>query len=592
MLNQDSRIDVAYVLRGLAIVGVILFHAFPRIFPNGFLGVDVFFVVSGFLISSSISRTFVKDGAGFYGRRLQRLFPSFAVVIAITLVAVRFDFLPDEFDAARKTAIYACLGASNIHDYLTINYFSGDSLSNPFHHLWSLGTEIQFYLIAPFLVLRNRRMLSIYIVIIIGLISFTSSALVDAQSRFYLMPFRLWEFTMGIGVFFISTARPWDSQIWSVTGCIGLFLVLGGQWRGEIAGQFLACAFTSLFLLYGDAHRRIFIPLCYAGKISYPLYLVHWPFLCFACMDYSHALFPVVSAIIISVCVGSLVYHYIESPILGRKVKVSPKVLMLLLLLLLMGCISLKIGVGNDSRWAWDWADWSSQDNYDIGFTYRKIEDSNSDAPRILVIGDSHAESLTPALEIAARKAGITLAILSRPGTPPVIDVSSVPEYYRHGSDPYIQLVRQHLSSAKRYTAIFFISHWSAYLSNADFIVDIQRSVDYIGSSTPVFLVEQVPELPFDGKREVTLNKLYPNREHQELLRSYFLGLVKMQKTKLQHVTCLAVDSGLFDETDHLILEVSGEPTYSDSHHLTAAGAKLIVPEFSRLFKDLTSSNR
>jgi SGNH domain (fused to AT3 domains) len=128
-------------------------------------------------------------------------------------------------------------------------------------------------------------------------------------------------------------------------------------------------------------------------------------------------------------------------------------------------------------------------------------------------------------------------------------------------------------------------------VSDASFIKNVQRSADFIGVLAPVFIVEQVPELPFDGKREVTLNRLYPNRSHMDLSRSHFSGSVRMQNYRLDHVSFTSVDDGLFDKNGHLVLEVSGEPTYSDNHHLTATGAELTAPAFSRIFEELTPAH-
>ena len=140
-------------LRGLAVAGVVLFHFFPRIW-FGFLGVDIFFVISGYLISGIIFAQLEKDRflfRDFYARRIRRLFPSLLLVLSVVFLVAWFYFLPGEFLQCMKYIIGGIFFVDNLVFYQGIDYFNPQSQTNVLLHLWSLGIEEQFYLVFPLL---------------------------------------------------------------------------------------------------------------------------------------------------------------------------------------------------------------------------------------------------------------------------------------------------------------------------------------------------------------------------------------------------------------------------------------------------------
>src|ERR1700730_3826549 len=149
-------------LRAVAVIAVVAFHAFPTYFPGGFIGVDVFFVISGFLISTIILKQLRRSTftvATFYRRRIRRIFPALAIVLAACLLFGWYALLPDELELLGKHVAAASVFVSNFVSWHEVGYFDRDAALKPLLHLWSLGIEEQFYLGWPLLLLllKNRK---------------------------------------------------------------------------------------------------------------------------------------------------------------------------------------------------------------------------------------------------------------------------------------------------------------------------------------------------------------------------------------------------------------------------------------------------
>lgn len=284
-------------LRALAVLSVVLFHFGVAWLSGGFLGVDVFFVISGFLITRNI---ILEEGSGnfslkdFYVRRFLRLFPSAAVTIFTTLV-VSFIFLPpDEIIDLAQSAFAATFAVSNIYFWGEVGYFDVDAHLKPLLHTWSLGVEEQFYLIWPMALVTTVRLSGVkgaaWRICFLGALALVVSQLVSENSpstAFYWMPFRIFEFAFGILV-----ALPWYSRRltgkWAdLVGLIGLasvsasILFLRDSMPMPSVWSLFACAGTAAIIYVGDVRPVALLlsnrVMSFIGKISYSFYLVHWP---------------------------------------------------------------------------------------------------------------------------------------------------------------------------------------------------------------------------------------------------------------------------------------------------------------------------
>ncbi|HMS84474.1 MAG TPA: acyltransferase family protein [Nitrospira sp.] len=332
-------------LRGVAILLVVLYHCNVPGLSGGYTGVDVFFVLSGFLITGILVRevqtTSRLNLLEFYARRARRLLPAFAVTLVTTLLLGVILLPPQELDLAARAARSAALHMSNIFfDKNTGDYFSPNIQSNPLLHTWSLAVEEQFYLFWPLLILLSvhwwrstnalMTLLSGLTLISLGIgIGFTIKG---GTFAFYELPARAWEFGMGGLALFLSQRTPRVSPLWwSTIGWVGFLAILGvahfltpldaASFPGWIA--LIPTLGTAVVLIAGTESPSRGVgslltstPLRQLGKLSYSWYLWHWPLLVFA-----EALLPTGSlAGKLAVAAGSLAiavvtYHFIERPI-------------------------------------------------------------------------------------------------------------------------------------------------------------------------------------------------------------------------------------------------------------------------------------
>jgi len=182
------------LLRGMAVFFVILFHLEIAGFQSGLLGVDVFFVISGYLMAMLFDKGSAKD---FYRRRIHRLVPAYFVVVVITLLATSLITIPVDFKQAFEQSVFSLFFANNIGFWSHQSYFNKSEF-NPLLNLWSLGVEAQYYLIVPLFLayLKSRKIITIS-VFFLSLIACLIVTSISPKTSFFKMPFRVWEFVLG-----------------------------------------------------------------------------------------------------------------------------------------------------------------------------------------------------------------------------------------------------------------------------------------------------------------------------------------------------------------------------------------------------------
>ena len=324
-------------LRGIAILLVLLFHAGLPWTPGGFVGVDVFFVISGFLITGKLWRESQQPGGlsitKFYAWRIRRLLPAARVAVAvISLVGLLLAAPLDRSELAADGAASA-LSIANMRFIGSVDYFAATSSPSPFLHFWSLSVEEQFYLVWPALIVlltwRGGGSRRIIAALLIGVVaSFALSMwLTDASPAraFYLLPTRVWQLGIGgllalIGV--VGTSRRAGALAWAGLAAVA---VAGVSVTAEMPYPGLAALLPTagaVALLYGGAApsgpARLLAaaPLRFLGKISYSLYLWHWPLLVLPIMFLERALTgnEIVASVAVAIGVSWLSWRFVEQP--------------------------------------------------------------------------------------------------------------------------------------------------------------------------------------------------------------------------------------------------------------------------------------
>lgn len=450
-------------LRALCVLAVVGFHANVPHLSGGFVGVDAFFVISGYLITGLIAGR-CRDGSfsfrDFYARRILRIVPALTVVTAAALAAGWLWLFPAEFRAASASALWATLSLSNVHFYETIGYFDPNSASRPLLNTWSLGIEEQFYLAYPVLLLALARLpraasawcLAALLAASLAVSQWQASS--DPSAAFYLLPSRFWELLVG-GLAALSPPRL-AAAFRRVPGLpeVGIAMVAASvvAYTGTTPFPGLhalpPCLGTALFLVSTDgratrspamAALRL-APVTYVGLVSYSLYLWHWPFIVYQRIG------PIVhtglSPSLDKACVFGLMfaasclsYHFVETPFRtgavfrdrGRRVR-----LVMAGTAACAACMALPLAAGGfPGRFGPEALRFASYLSYDPARGYREgtcfLDNSmpfslfdrerclgSGPGPSVLLVGDSHAAQLYPGLAAAA---GSGVAVLQATST-------------------------------------------------------------------------------------------------------------------------------------------------------------------------------
>jgi peptidoglycan/LPS O-acetylase OafA/YrhL len=353
--GQRFRPDIEG-LRAVAVGLVLLFHGYGRPVTGGFVGVDVFFVISGFLITSLLLAEQIRNGrisiTGFYARRVRRILPASALVVILTVVAA-YHYLGfitgnDVATDAKWTAVFS----ANIHFALIgTDYLGSLQPPSPLQHMWSLGVEEQFYVVWPglFLLLvvivrgaRHRNALAATLLLIIGL-SFTWSVvetMSDVTWAYFSPLTRAWELALGALVAVLAPtigrlSAGWPTQLIALCGLIGIGLsafVIDASTPYPGSAVALPVVSTALVIAAGCANVDTFVgralsvrPMQWVGARSYSLYLWHWPLLIIAAQYVGDELsrWQNTGLLLIAVIASALSYRLVENPIRRARVLTS-----------------------------------------------------------------------------------------------------------------------------------------------------------------------------------------------------------------------------------------------------------------------------
>lgn len=290
-------------LRAIAVLSVLLHHLNATLLPGGFIGVDIFFVISGYLITSQVYKEICSGSFSiqqFYKRRINRIIPILITVIFATLIVGVVLLSPSDLIKLGKSAIYAMLGLSNLFFWREYgNYFAGNASEAPLLHTWSLGVEEQFYIIWPLLILTltkliQKRIASVLAALIVGSLVVSEAGInIAASASYYMLPTRIFELMIG-GLLAIFVAHNQStSRIYSILSLtmgisiIGVSLFLIDKFSSfPGVNAIWPCLGAALVIWSGTNPQPISWiltnrPMIFIGLISYSLYLWHWPIIAF-----------------------------------------------------------------------------------------------------------------------------------------------------------------------------------------------------------------------------------------------------------------------------------------------------------------------
>jgi peptidoglycan/LPS O-acetylase OafA/YrhL len=346
MDSKQYRFDIDG-LRAIAVLAVLINHLNPQYLPGGFVGVDVFFVISGYLITSQIIKDIDQKRFSFlefYKRRINRIVPALVVVLLTTLFAGAVLLSPADLVGLSKASFYALIGASNIFLWQEYgNYFAGEAAESPLLHTWSLGVEEQFYVVWPVLLLllrsMRRHIVLVLAVTTLGALAFSQYATgVAASAAYYLLPTRFFELMIGgLIAFIVLRATPRTkviSQLASVTGILfiaGSLVFINKTTAFPGISAFWPCLGAALVIWGGSNQHVPFWVLRnrvmrFLGLISYSLYLWHWPLIAYLnYLDVEVTVPVALSVFVCSILVAWISWRFVEVPFRKTGISLSAK---------------------------------------------------------------------------------------------------------------------------------------------------------------------------------------------------------------------------------------------------------------------------
>ncbi|WP_296184510.1 acyltransferase family protein [Pseudomonas sp. UBA1879] len=627
-------------LRALAVIPVVLYHFGFGVFSGGFVGVDVFFVISGFLITSIIFRE-ISAGrfsfVDFWARRARRIIPALSIMMLAALL-VGWVLMPaNDYSQLGRAVRYQAMFVSNILFMRQDGYFNPASDFKPLLHTWSLSVEEQYYILFPLLMVLLTRYLRQWRWVLFGLlvVSFALNVWVikrNPDEAFFLLPMRAWELLCGamLAVLPVSDRQrsPWVYQSVSLAGLLAVLYAIFGFDKYTLfpgwAALFPVLGATAMIWANGQAPTFVGRVLSVKGMvgvglISYSWYLWHWPVYVYAnaiSIDGMQAL-EAASWVVLTLILAWLSWRLIELPFRDKRVLAGRKPVLFagLATLLVIGVAGQLVRVSDgvpqrlsgQARQYAEARDWQrgqmecllQRDSQDISKVCRFGGDAQT-PPVQLVWGDSHAAALLPAIEADAQRYDIPVWLASLSGCLPILG---------HETRPQCQDFNQAtLQSIRKYKIrdVVLAARWSLYLYGEE---DGDRQhVLYPGDSLPVAeqklakdLTAMVRDLREAGA-QVWIFKEVPLQRQGTVARLASLAMVGRSAERLgrplaehlarqQFLNALFTQLGQQDPHVHVIdpaplmcpdgicrAEFDGYSQYMDENHLSDKGGERMKP--------------
>jgi len=634
-------------LRAVAVLAVVAFHASAPIAPGGFVGVDIFFVISGYLITSLLVRE-IDSGTystwRFYERRLRRIAPASLVVCAVASVVAALIYLPSEFELFGKSLTASLLIHANIFFYKEAGYFQAPEDVMPLLHIWSLSVEEQFYVFFPIvLVLLSKwriRKLGIVLLLLASFIASCVAVVVTPDAAFYLAQYRAWELLLGSLLALGMVPQP-DRRAANIASWLGGALIIFSIWglssRSTFPGWNAAFpCLGAILLIYAGPQAMLnrwlsSAPAVGVGLISYSLYLWHWPLLAFGAAIVMRPLHPQEAAIAVALAfvLAWLSYRFVETPFRRpiNRVSLTPIFASIALLFAVSATATFTEGAG----WRLS-ADAVRLDavakKYGMRENCRPSELAQSDErvrrltrtielcvlgdptvePTVILWGDSHAGAVAPGLNEALAQAGKSGYQFSQPGCPPIENIDQISRYTGRCKDMR-DLVFETISSFGKKPVIILAARWAYYfegtpytnererdpfiLSPAEMFAPVSAGLDGAlaklrETGASIAIMTSVPEVSYDVPSAMGRTQILGLELDLAPTRAEYDA---RQRRADMELTELAEKYGatLLNAGAHLCngdkceIQREGVPLYTDNDHLSVFGTMVLAPMFTQV---------
>ena len=628
-------------LRALAILPVLFFHYHVRPFHGGFVGVDIFFVISGYLITQLIvaeqdeGRFFI---ARFYERRVRRIFPALVAMLLVATITAVFILFPVDLVRYAKSLLATAGFAANFEFWSEAGYFDVNAAEKPLLHLWSIAVEEQFYLFFPaiLLALRGRRLAATAVIFVLSL-GFAIWGVAHVPSAtFYLLPGRAWE--LMLGALLALGAVPAVQQRWVrealAVGGVALISFAVFFYTNDTpfpgAAALAPCLGAALLIYAGTPGATIasgvlsLSPLVFIGRISYSLYLWHWPLYVFTRYFSYRDPGPegVIGLLAASFAFAIASYYFVEQPFRRGRFHLRRPQLFAggLTTMVAVGAAALVLLEGNGlpQRLRPDLRSILAEENDHepridtcLGISPEAVRDGKmcqigviGGKPSFILWGDSHADAVLPAISEVAKREGRTGLFAGGRSCPPLLDVTTPrPECRSFNQNVLAQAARPEIRE------VILEARWAKYAegstygmepeghivltddggtddtsNHAVFARGLARTVKALAGKK-IVIVASVPEIGWPVPAVLAREKLADKMriappstdayfERQKFVLATFAELKRQDGVTIVYPHEVLCRSGACE------VSLNGIPLYRDEHHLSVYGARLLTPLF------------
>lgn len=605
-------------LRAISVISVIIFHINKAWLSGGFVGVDIFFVISGYLITSNIlpkleNKTF--SFLDFYTRRVKRLLPSLFVLLFATVFASWALFIAEDVSSLNHSIEKIILFWANHHFAAGLDYFAPLTSETPLLHTWSLAIEEQFYFLWPLIVfglfLVGVRRKNIFKLSLVGIfVSLLLAMYLNLKGyhswAYYSFPTRYGELLLGsLLSYSLAPGTRFDQGQKSMISALGLvmifasFFVIGAGVSFPGFSALLPCL-GAVFVLYAGLNKVTawlsFKPMVFLGKISYQLYLWHWPVLAFIryCKgQYLLSSSEILLAVVLTFTISVLVWKFIETPIRFSKFSfkftfismyLAPATL-LFVLIKVSPLVVFESQVYRDQKLSS-----YGEDVCHGSFDKTCFRGADNTAPSLLVIGDSHAAHLNSFFATLGKEQGWSSLVITGSSCSPVFDFNEFIIADKKTRESCTQLKELVKLNIPKFSKIAIASRWDFQLGfatneiyDAGYLQKLKNTLKFLESQKiQVFLISQVPLRGVSPQRAELLKSRYGMivANSQDDVVNSANKIIKNLASEFSNVTWVDITTPIRQLPEGLYYE--SLPIYKDKTHLNIYGAEILA----RLMKD------
>lgn len=595
-------------LRAIAVFGVIIFHADKSWLPGGFTGVDIFLVVSGFLITGIILKAKQRQqfsAIDFYVKRLKRIAPAYYVMLAVVSLVAGVLMIAKDFEFFQESLLSALSFTSNQYFSDFGDYFAPSAHELPLLHTWSLAVEMQFYLLLPLMVmLLPQRYLAyivpILVIVITGIVAWQLQDPLNKQALYFSLLARVPEFLLGSILAIVNIGKNWTKSVSSFVAWLGVLLILISfflinetlAFPGVLA--LLPCLGAACIIASNQGKVSQLLSssgMVWLGALSYSLYLWHWPILSFIryySEQYALSLSQLFLFVVTTFMIAYISWRWIENPF-RKQAKISAFVKRATLffsavsLLIFLGIRLNNNVVPTMSVEMSRYADQSTICHGKIVGTCL-LGDLDSDK-EILLLGDSHGAQLNLAFDELGQKLNFKSRVITGSScvTIPGFDANRIPAWAQKACLSQINSAHEHLSTAK---LVVLAGKWSYHMQSPEFIHALESFLKRAREEGKrVIVLGQVPMFENNLSRIIRFTQLGmpTNIIENKTWKDANLRISRIVSSYPNSQFIGVATLALFQNAPFY----NGQIIYYDKHHLNEIGAKLYAEIIRPIWLDI-----